>query len=280
MKFWRQYLGNMAQHKYAIRAELLGDCTALPWSNLGDWSGRINQSNTKLTYPQACQNLAQRLAQALNLNSKDWVLDLACGHGASLHFWQQHYALEHLEGVELQLSCVQNIQQHLPHLHGIHQLNFLNLKMFEFKKFDVVMCIDAAYHVDLNSFLNSVNSVLNSKARLGFHTLVWSDQYLNSNLIQRKKYHWLLRAADIQGGHLRSKQQLIQQLEQMGFEHIRLQNLSEAVLKGFADYIEQDCPQNLKSLDGLKIALTAKLCRRLYEDGLLHYVQVTAQKIA
>lgn len=267
----------IAPHKYAIQAKLLGDDAALAWTNLGDWSASCSEK--PLTYPQACENLAHRLAQSLNLNSKDRMLDLGCGQGASLQLWQQHYAVQQLEAVELQPNCVFKIQQGLPYLSAIHQLDFLNLKEFEFEKFDVVVCIDAAYHVALNSFLHSVNSVLNSKARLGFHTLMWSDQFLNSNFLRKQRYKMLLKAADVDASQLMTREHLYAALVQAEFEQIEIVDLSEAVLKGFSDYIAEHCPQNVKSIDGFKISMTAKLCQKLYADGLLRYVQITAHKL-
>ena len=261
-------------HKYAIDARLLGDEHELAWTNLGDWSQ--SRSEQPLSYPQACENLARRLADRLNLTSNDRVLDLGCGQGASLRLWQAQYQIQQLEAVELQAKCVEHIEHYLSSINAIHQLNFLNLKSFEFKKFDVVLCIDAAYHTNLNSFLSSVNSVLNSKARVGFHTLIWSEQYLNSNFWQRQKYRYLLKAADVKAEHLRTAQQTTQLMQQFGFEKTEIEDLSEAVLAGFANYIEQRCPQQQSNWNGLKIAMTAKLCRKLYAEGLLRYVQITA----
>lgn len=267
----------IAPHKYAIQSKLLGDDAELAWTNLGDWSA--SSADHPLTYPQACENLAHRLAQSLNLNSTDRMLDLGCGQGASLQLWQQHYAVQQLEAVELQPNCVFKIQQRLPQLNAIHQLDFLNLKHYEFEKFDAVVCIDAAYHVALNSFLHSVNSVLNSKARLGFHTLMWSEQFLNSNFLRKQRYRMLLKAADVDTNQLMTREQLYAELTQAAFEQIEIVDLSEAVLKGFSEYIAAHCPQNVKSLDGFKISMTAKLCQKLYAEGLLRYVQVTAHKI-
>ena len=277
MSKWQRFLPKLPQHKYAIQAKLLGDDRALAWTNLGDWSV-LSPCGSKPSYPQACESLAHGLAQALTLNSKDRVLDLGCGQGASLQLWQQHYAVQNLEAVELQTACVQQIQQHLPHLNAIHELDFLNLNQFEFKSFDVVMCLDAAYHTNLNSFLTSVKSVLNSKARIGFHTLIWSDEYLNSNFFSKQRYHFLLKAADVNSRDVLTQVQLEQTLKSENFVNIQIQDLSEAVLKGFADYVEHDLVQDLSGVDGLKIAMTAKLCRKLYKDGLLRYVQVTAHQ--
>ena len=264
-------------HKYAIDASLLGDYSVLPWSNLGDWSSHA--LNFKKSYPQACQDLAIRLADHLNLNSNDQLLDLGCGQGASLKLWQQKYAVKHIEGVEIQALHVAHIGQHLPNLTAIHCMDFLNLKQFEFKKFDVVMCIDAAYHSNLNSFLDATTQILNSKGRLGFHTFIWSNKFLNSNFLIQHKYRMLLKAADVQAQDLMLEEDLKSCLIAYGFEHIDIVDLSEAVLLGFASYVAQlQEPVSVKRMDWLKIQMTAKLCRTLYQNGYVRYVQITAHK--
>lgn len=80
----RAALSRFIPHKYAIDASSLGDSEELAWTNLGFWK------NTQ-TYREACRQLADHLAQAVNLNSKDHLLDLGCGQGASLLHWLQHY---------------------------------------------------------------------------------------------------------------------------------------------------------------------------------------------
>ena len=272
MKWLQAIQQQFSQHKYAINAKQLGDDAELAWSNLGYWDDATS------SYPDACRQLADRLAQAVHLNSNDSLLDLGCGQGASLVHWQQHYHVQHIEAVELQSSCVIQIQKYLPQLAAIHQHSFLNLKQIQFKSgFDVVLCIDAAYHSNLNSFLDSVESVLNSKGRLGFHYLMLSEQWLNLNSLQKKKYQWLLKAADVNLNNLMTESALKHTLQTYDFEDIEIRDLSEAVLQGFANYFQQ-LPQHATGLDAFKIRMTAKLCRKLYVDGLVKYVQISARK--
>src|SRR5690606_36735027 len=183
---------HLPEHKYAIDAAVLGDPAQLPSRNLGYW--QAGQQD----YAAACRMLADHLAQTVNLNSKDKLLDLGCGQGASLLHWQQHYQVQYLAGVELQAACVSNIQQHLPELNAIYQASFLRLKELPFsQRFDVVLCLDAAYHSPVPLFLEQVRSVLNSNARIGFHHLVLSERWQNLNSFQKRKYQLLLKSADI-----------------------------------------------------------------------------------
>ncbi|ENX38318.1 SAM-dependent methyltransferase [Acinetobacter sp. NIPH 2100] len=260
-------------HKYAIDAKRLGDDALLAWSNLGFWQGQHDN------YPQACRSLADQIARSIQLKSTDRVLDLGCGQGASLLHWLTHYQIQQLSAVELQADCVKRIQKQLPQVQ-IHCESFLNLKALQFlNSFDVVLCIDAAYHSHLNSFLDSASTVLNSKGRIAFHTLMWSENWQNCTYLQKQKYHYLLKSADVNWQHLMDQQQLVQILAQHDFTDIEIQDFSEPVLNGFAEYIEtRKIEKTAFDLAQLKINMTAKLCRKLYQDGLVRYIQISAVK--
>ncbi len=260
-------------HKYAIDAQWLGDDSLLAWSNLGYWQAQ--QHN----YPLACQSLADQIAASVQLKSTDRVLDLGCGRGASLLHWLHHYHIEELSAVELQKDCIQRIQKELPQVKS-YCGSFLNLKSLHFLNlFDVVLCIDAAYHSELNLFLDSVSSVLNSKGRIAFHYLMLWDDWQHCSYLQKQQYHCLLKAADVTWQHLMNGQQLSQTLAQHGFKDIVIQDFSEPVLNSFAQYIEKRPAQNRYfDFAQLKIGMTAKLCQKLYQDGLVRYVQVSAVK--
>jgi cyclopropane fatty-acyl-phospholipid synthase-like methyltransferase len=248
---------------------MLGDDRALAWSNLGLWQAGDN-------YRHACQALAMHLADSIDLNSKDIVLDLACGQGASLELWYKNYKIQNIHAVELQQSHVLRIQQHATFLNSIRCDSFLNLNSNSFsQKFSAVLCIDAAYHVNLNSFLDSVKQVMQPQGRLAFHTLILSEAFLNLNIWQQKKYAYVLKAADVNLDHLMTQDGLKSTIMQHGFQQVQIEDLSEQVLGGFADYIQR-ADLVLTGLDGIKIKMTAKLCRKLYQDGFVRYVAVAA----
>ena len=274
MKWLQAIQQYLPTHKYAINSRILGDDAELAWSNLGYWE------DAKSSYPEACQKLALHLAQSIQLTSQDCLLDLGCGQGASLIFWLEQFQIQNLSAVELQPNCVEKIQKNLNSKVKITQDSFLNLKnIYPQHRLDAVLCIDAAYHSDLNSLLFSVFDVLNSKGRFAFHYLMLSDAFLNLNSLQQLKYQSLLKAADVNLKHLNSKQGLHAQLENAGFEVLDIADLSTPVLQGFARYIQQ---QKLGAahfdLGQFKIQMTAKLCEKLYSDGLIRYVQISVRK--
>ena len=274
-RWWKPLSQWKPTHKYAINSNYLGDQTQLAWSNLGYWDVET------VNYAQACQQLAERLAQAVQLNASDVLLDLGCGQGASLAYWQQHYAIQQLTGVELQQSCIEQIQQFLRPCPVLYTQSFLELAQMQFKQnFDVIMCIDAAYHSSLTPFLSAVTSVMRNGARLGFHYLLLTQPWQQLSAIQQQRYKYLLKAADVDIQDLMTQAQLLEQLQQDQLTQICIEDLSKPVLDGFANYAQELGTPKLSQclqFDYLKIKMTAKLCRYLYQDGLIRYVQVSAQ---
>lgn len=262
----------LPQHKYAIDAKILGDDAILAWSNLGYWLSVDDH------YVFAAQSLADHIAKALALSHIDHLLDLGCGQGASLKYWKQAYRPALIEAVELQEQCVKRIKKHLPDIGQIYQCSFLDLDQFNLEnKFSVIVCIDAAYHFNLNKFLTSVKSVSNGTARLGFHTLVLSDQWLCLTPFQKLRYAALLKSADVKVDDLLQEQEVNQMLQEYDFKNIVVEDLSKPVLLGFANFVKNK-RLKFKGLDSFKIIMTAKLCQKLYQDGLIRYVQVTARQ--
>lgn len=270
--FKKKVLSNTAafSHKYAIHSAMLGDDAPCAWSNLGLWL-----PNTT-SYVQACQQLAAHLADQVQLSPTDHVLDLGCGHGASVLFWQQHYAVTQVCAVEVQPDCVAGIRA--SHLDcELYQASFLALPVLK-PEYDVILCIDALYHTALAAFFNAIAPCVKPHARLGFHYLVLNERWAAQSWLQQKKYQGLLKAADISLSHLMSSCALQELAQQSGYQQIQIEVLTPAVFTGFSAYIAQLPPQQLKGMAGFKIKMTAKLCQQLYQDGLVDYVQVSMVK--
>lgn len=263
-------------HKYAINAKLLGDNAELAWSNLGYWD------SSTTSYLQACRQLADQLAQAVQLSASDHLLDLGCGQGASLLHWSRHYAVTDFSAVELQEACVVKIQQQtIAGLKAVYQASFLNLASLPCTDpFDVILCVDAAYHYALPVFLAAVTSRLKPQGRVGFHYLIRSAHWESLSTLQQQTYRYVLKTADVKLEHLPDESEMRQIFAQQGFRDVQMIPLSQAVLGCFAHYIAEQSGllQSGSYLERFKIQMTAKLCAKLYQEGNIEYVQITAQK--
>lgn len=272
--WWKQ----TQPHKYAINAALLGDTHNCAWSNLGYWDA------PNLNYPQACERMARRLADAVQLQATDRLLDLGCGQGASLLLWTEQYHVTDLEAVEMQPDCVTHNRKFLPHIPAIHCGSFLQLQQLPLQRtFDVALCVDAAYHSSLPELLTSVVPCLAPGGRLALHALVLSERAAQLSRLQRWQLRMLLKAADVKLDSLYSLAQLPSVFQQQGLVLQQAQIISHEVFHGFAYYIEhldtrhwKQIPQH--ALDQVKIRMTAKLCSKLYREGYVDYVELAAYK--
>ena len=274
----------MPQQQFAIASHLLGQAADdLNWSNLGYWC------NTN-DYITACQQLAEQVGLAAQLHADDRVLELACGQGASLTYWPQRFNIRQLYVLELQAALVQRIQQQSPAaLQLIAQGRFDNLPLaaaleheLTRKKFDAVLCVDAAYHASsLHDFASTARHCLHRGGRLAFTTLTLDNSWFKANYWQKKVHAQLLNAADVPIASLLTTIQLQQQLAELGFANIRVQHMDDEVLTGFASFVSQRAAhlslQEKLQPEWLKIAITARLCRYLRQHGLVHYSLVSAQ---
>jgi 2-polyprenyl-3-methyl-5-hydroxy-6-metoxy-1,4-benzoquinol methylase len=262
------------ERNFAIATELLSDApAALAWANLGDWS-------TARHYDEACRALALRVGQAAALSPGDRVLDLACGHGASLALWPQAFGLRQVSGLEFQSHCVEKIRAHAPAgLDAIVHGRFDTLPasaLLPAQSFDAAVCVDAAYHAQsLEAFAAFAAAMLKPQGRFAFTTLV-APGPLGTAL------RLALAPAQIPAASVQEESAVIATLVAQGFTRITVQNLDAAVLQGFADFVarrQHELSWAQKASAGwLKIRSTGWLCQRAHRHGTLHYALISATK--
>ncbi len=260
-------------HRYAIDAKALGDASTLPWSNLGYWQAGFN-------YRQACQYLADHLAHTIGLSAQQRVLDVGCGQGASLLHWRQAYGLTDITGVELQPLHVKRMQARLPRDMVVYESNYVDLDQCNLPVFDAVLCIDAAYHQPLLAFLQAIDAVTQQGSRVGLHYLMLSPTWYQLSPAAQKAYAYWLKAADVSLEQLLNAQQIQTHMARYAWQIVEIEDLTDAVLAGFARYMLEDgFAANASVWSAFKIRMTAKLCGKLARDGYVRYVQISANKI-
>ena len=106
-----------------------------------------------------------------------------------------------------------------------------------------------------------------------------SDAFLNLNRFEKLQLKMLLKAADVHLEHLQLETNLKHSIEAQGYQQVAIEDLSDAVLAGFSRYYHVHLVQQAaQNLDYFKIKMTAKLCQKLFEQGIVRYVQITAMK--
>ena len=231
------------------------------WNNLGLWSEATD-------YDSACCALAQAHAQAVALSAQDRLIDLACGSGASLLFWQQHYRVSQCIGLDKTTAQRSKSSQLVcGHFDRLPLPTVLNDQ-----RFDAAICIDAAYHAQsIEAFLATAKAMLVENGRLVFSTVVSPD----SHPVKRLD----LRLAGIPNGSQINYRQLNQALA-TDWSNIKILPL-DSVFTGFAKHVatrekELTWAQKL-SPAWLKIQATASLCERMISASF-NYVLISAQR--
>lgn len=275
--------------RYRIASHLLSETQrSLAWSNLGSWE------NTN-DYVIACEQLAAKIGRAAKLNPETRLLDLACGQGASITFWRQHFGVNYMTALDIQHSALQHIKDYFVDQQRIDR-QYFNLRVIEasfdqanlpigvdYEHADAVVCVDAAYHAQsMTAFINFCTQALKPAGNLAFCTLVESAQWQQASPWQKVQHEWLLKLAGVSRKSILNQAELEQCLAEQGFEQIQIIHMDQEVLAGFSHYIQQrasalSMSQKLSSA-WQKIAMTARLCDFLYKHQLVHYSLVSAVK--
>lgn len=273
---------------FAIAHTLLDAGMAWPaWTNLGCWQRADGTALT--TYPEAAEALARRVGEAAISGPGQYVVDLGCGHGASLLLWRDAFAAARSVGIESQQACVDAWQRQARPSSGmsLHRGRFDHLPLpqrvhadLPADGADAVVCVDAAYHADsLEAFVAVAHGLLRRQGRLAFSTVLRPDQ---ASLTQRLQQRFMTRLSGIPAASVPDAEELTGALAQRGFADIRVAYLDEEVLQGFSAFVRRravELPGNQRrSLAWLKIAATGSFCDTSHAKRLLRYALVSATR--
>lgn len=271
------------QEQLAIPIHLLDPIPAKrPWSNLGDWSKAT-------AYSEACHALAYRIGHAASLCPADTILDIACGHGASLSVWSEDFGVPVVDAIERQTRALASTESDRPaalrHLWQADVNSILSgiMPWPTEQHYDALVVVDAAYHFHgLPLFLKEASTRLRSGGRLAFTTLILDPKWELAPAWQKRLVLKFAAAALIPAESLVGEKKLKESFLAAGFDPALYERLDHEVLEGFADYVMRR-RKDLKwrergSVDWWKVEATAAAARQLLRTGLLHYVLLKAVK--
>jgi cyclopropane fatty-acyl-phospholipid synthase-like methyltransferase len=271
------------QEKLAIPISLLdGTAAKRPWSNLGDWSETQE-------YSAACRALACRIGRAAKLGPRDTILEIACGHGASLSVWSEVFGVPVIDAMERQTRALASIEGDRPSAlrnlwHAdVNSIVAGNQPWPMQHQYDAALIVDAAYHFQaLPKFLKEASARLAPGGRLAFTTLILGSQWDRAAGWQKRLVFKLSGAALIPAESLVSEKSLTELFFAAGFEAPVCENLDRDVLEGFARFVARRRREltfrERGSAGWWKVEATAAACRQLLRTGLLHYVLLKAVK--
>jgi len=263
---------NLDSWRYALDFAILNLGSETAWGNLGYWA------ETK-HYPTACRALAHQVGQ--ELQSSDQVLDVGIGAGQQLIEWQQHFGVKSITGIELSPRHFRFAQQRIQH-HNIqatlYNINANDITNWHADQFDRVISLDSAYHYRTRqAFFHAANHVLRPDGVLSL-----ADMYLSDDISSWG--YQALRAvtpfASIPKDNLMRESDYFNALQQSGFKHIQIRDVTSEVLGGFGEFSNRHWQQYRRQtlLGGwAKILFTGWLCRRNMAWGGVRYGIITAQ---
>ncbi len=225
------------------------------WGSLGLWA------QDTADYFGACTELALAVGRAAGVLPGDRVLSVACGGGEELRLWHEAFGARAVLGVDADAALVQAIADGGTGLAAKHgsgtALHALGLPE---ARFDRVLCVDAAYHLQPRcAFLQDAFRLLRPGGTLAYTDLVIGRARGPGPLLLRGS----ARLCGLPAQSLATAAEQLQQLQALGYEGATLQGLDDAVLGGFARFVRS---QGRAPWHWPRVAVTAALippCRAL-----------------
>ncbi len=172
------------------------------------------------------------MAHAARLTRGDYVLSLACGAGEELRRWTTHFGAAEVLGVERDARRAQ-----LARVSSASNIRVVTASAWDCVAtpgtFDVVLCLDAAYHLSPRAdFLSAAHAALKPGGRLAFTDLVLADASPPSTALRLGAV-----LCGVQAGDLCSVEGQQKRLRDAAFERGACTRLDDAVLGGFARFV-------------------------------------------
>lgn len=249
---------------------LLNEGGPTQWANLGDWT-------TATAYPEAAHALAVRLGTAAGLHPGQRIADVGVGAGEQLLVWLTQFGVQHVSASDRSASLVAAATRRVVAAgHGAGATvvaaaaSALTLPP---QSVDRVLALDAAYHfADRPGFFRRAAAALRPSGRLALTDLV-------SETPPTRTRRAMARLSGIPATNLLTTAAYTGVLERAGFTDVRTEDLTTAVLAGFARWARTQRWSHVRRAQ-FAVPLTGVMAESVVRDGQLRYVLVTASVAA
>ncbi|WP_417618143.1 SAM-dependent methyltransferase [Parasphingorhabdus sp.] len=261
------------------------------WGNLGYW-----QSATG--YSDACRALARLLGEQAKLDRQSVVFDAGFGCGDQLLLWLDHFRVAQVRGANLSRSQTSYAKARLANAgfpaaaHAIMQGDINDPEVWaaapNADRPSHVLALDCAYHFPSRvEFFALTRQHLAPLGRLALTDFILSDHHQTHSLAHRLLC-WMLDRSHIARANMVDRDHYLRQLQDSGFSDIRIIDISEHVMPGFARFARRVHSENTAAPSGqntgwpgmLKYRLTGRFLHWAYRRSILRYCVISATKTA
>ncbi|MEJ6594799.1 class I SAM-dependent methyltransferase [Parasphingorhabdus sp.] len=269
-------------------AELALNREGESWGNLGYWQIATD-------YSDACRALALLLGKQAGLDRQSVVFDAGFGCGDQLLLWLQHFRVAQVQGANLSYSQTSYATAKLANAgfpaaaNAIVRADINDPEVWNaaVERSSHVLALDCAYHFPNRvEFFALARKHLAPAGRLALTDFMLSDQHRIGSFAHRL-LRWMLKRSHIEEANIVRREIYLRQLQETGFSDIRIIDISEHVMPGFARAIQKLCQKNPSADVGkrigwsglIKYRLTSRFLEWAYRRSILRYCVISATKL-
>lgn len=272
-------LQGRVQLLYRILDEKNSLCETKAYLNLGYWG------NSAKNMDQACQDLAELMAQTAKIKNDSHILDVGFGYGDQDIFWMKKYQPQKITGINISKNQIQKAQEKvlkndLAQKIEYHWGDATRLPFAE-HSFDFVMALESAFHFRTRElFFKEAHRVLKTGGQLIMVDLCAVKKKLTlkdkvAEIFGRS--FWQIPKENMYDANVFS-----QKLSQFKFSDVVVKSIWHEVYPGYLNYAKNRLhdPEVIEKLNPVfrKLLLTSLKARKKLDPDSMDYILVSATK--